>query len=105
MRAALEAEFEVIVAKVVEADIVVVTGLHPFRGRFVAHFTEAGKVLGDARLVDYDHAWTITPDLRSSSTDVVAAKRKPAGIGVEKLTRTDGMMNVTALRAWLKKEA
>lgn len=94
--------FEVIAAVVRETGAIVVTGLHPFRGRFVAHFTAEGGVDGDARVVSYEGSWTIAPDLRDPDAKK-AAKRRPAGIGVEKLTRTDGKMSVAALRAWLKK--
>lgn len=92
------------VAIVRELDVVVVTGLHPFRGRFTARFHPDGKVFGPAKVTTYDDAWTIAPDLRSSD-DPDSAKRKPAGIGVERLVRLDGMMTSTAFRTWLKKES
>lgn len=104
VRAALTGGFEVIVARIVEDDVVVVTGLHPFRGRFVARFGVDGSVAGSARVVDYVDQWTIRPDLRSDDPKEKADKRKPLGIGVEKLARTDGVVTVTTLRAWLKKE-
>lgn len=105
LRDATAAGFETIVARVEGEDLVLVTGLHPFRGRFRASFTTGGLVVGKAYVVDYVEQWAIVPDLRSSSLEVKADKRKPAGIGVERLARLDGPVTMTALRAWIKKEA